>query len=604
MPIPCWRNHLHWIVRGVAASRLRLHPADETESKVPRLEKKPRSHWRRQLLIVLFVGVGVGLLVKLHFVSTRYYQAWGHIAIRDIGQTDRQSVMDYHLASIQNFDNKELRELIHQGYASVFVSDDQTISIRASNPQLHKAKELAGDFARAYAASAIEKQTLANQQMTGDQAKMIAIYRKLQDKRDALKKQVEQIGENLPKDDIDQYLGKVADEMESRISLSDELVNRMKRINADIDHFRREMVHPTITLDEQRLERMKYADRRYSGDYHLLAGKHGAYLSNLQVDMNGLETSLDELRNHLRAVSAITTKQLEFKLPPELSDDLLEMNLAVEKYEGQIARFRERWVRYRAKLIEMIGAPTRADFDGFLTLMSQLRQDLQQRCGTMPSHLEGLYRQLREGQRSQSGLSSLTARNVACSAVAGEIENGLEAWRKVRLHLNRLFPEGNVNLLTLGRVCRSVQWRLNLREKQLRQELEEQQMAAKKREAQVKVDALQKEFEAASEQLVAEFGRFSQNQQAMVRIGRDWPKLEKMRQAMGLIEQEMASIEGELNRDPAKRIGQEKIEVLPVTVRACNYAGIGPMAETGWAILLGLAAMVTTAGICSFLKKR
>ena len=106
-------------------------------------------------------------------------------------------------------------------------------------------------------------------------------------------------------------------------------------------------------------------------------------------------------------------------------------------------------------------------------------------------------------------------------------------------------------------------------------------MAAKKREAQVKVDALQKEFEAASEQLVAEFGRFSQDQQAMVRIGRDWPKLEKMRQAMGLIEQEMASIEGELNRDPAKRIGQEKIEVLPVTVRACNYAGIGPMEETG-----------------------
>jgi hypothetical protein len=581
----------------VVAGKLRLHPADEPDPVIPPPERRPFANCRKQILIALAIGAGIGLLTKLHFVSTRFYRAEGRIAIREVSEAGRSAVMAHHLSNLQRGQDKTFTELMQKGQALVFASDDQTISVMVSDSDSHRARDLAAEFIQTYAARAIEQQTLQNRKMTSDQAKVIAIYRKLQTDRNALKEQADAISTTLPKDDMGEYLGKLASQMQTRIGVSDGLVSRMNQINADINHYRGEMVHPTITVDQVRLDQMKNADRRYHGDNLLLTGKHGAYVANLTVEMDGVGASLDELRSHLQAASAAVAKQLELKLQPELSDDLLEMSLAVDKYDGQVAKFRERWERYRAKLLEMIAVPASANFDGFQTLLSQLRQDLQQRCSQMPTHLEGLYNQLRQGQQGKGGLSSLTARNVACSAVAGELESGLESWRKVTLHMNRLFPDGNINLLTLGRLCRSIQWRLNLREKQLRQELEEQQMIACKREAQVKVDSLQKEFEETSKTLVASFGQFSKDQQAMVQISREWPKLEKVRQAIVLIDREMASIEGELNSDPANRIGQEKLEVLPVITRMCNYAGIGPSGENNWAMILGFAGLMIAAGI-------
>jgi hypothetical protein len=601
VPEPSWLNNLAWIARSVVPGKLRLHPADEVEvlvePSVAPPERRPFAGCNKKVLLALAIGVGIGLLVKLHFVSTRYYQAEGRIAIENVSEAGRSSAMKHHLANLQNGNDATLMELMKKGVASVFALDEQTISVRVSDRDVLRAYSLARGMTQNYVTSVVEKQTIQSRQMTGDQAKLLTVYGKLQGDRETLKKQADEIKTKLPSGELGEYLGKMSGQMQARIGASNSLVDRMNQINIDINHYRGEVVHPTISVDQARLDAMKNADRRYHGDYVLLAGKHEAYVGNLKTEMDAMEQSLGELRGHLSAISAATTKQLELKLPSDLSDDLLEMNLAVEKYDGQIAHFSERWTRYREKLIELIGAPASADFDGLQTLLSQLRQDLQQRCASMPTHLDGLYRQVQQGQQGKSGMSGVTARNVASSAVAGEIENGLESWRQVTLHMNRMFPDGNVNLLTLGRLCRSVQWRLNFREKQIRQDLEEQQIAACKREAQLKVDSLQKEFETTSGKLVGAFGEFSKDQQTMVQISKEWPRLEKVQQAMGLIDREMASIEGELNSDPAKRISQEKIEALPVLTRECNYAGISTGAENKWAGMLGLIGLLTAMGI-------
>jgi hypothetical protein len=328
------------------------------------------------------------------------------------------------------------------------------------------------------------------------------------------------------------------------------------------------------------------------------------YLAAFRPEIQGLAESMQTLREHLQAVSKAISKQLELKLPSDLSDDLLEMSLAVEKYDGQLARFQERWARYSDKLLAMLANPAEADFDGAQTLLSQLRQDLVQRCSTLPTHLEGLARQLREGRspEGQDGknnkpgkLSNLTARNVADSAITGEVEQSVECWRELNYHMNRLFPDGNVTLLTLGRLCRSLQWRLNLRGGQLQQELEEQQIAAQKREAQIRLDSLQKDFEKTSADLTAAFKTFHDDEQKIADVSRRWPASEKAKNALARIATEMADLEMKLS--PAGSAGTlETLEAMPVKVLEYTHAGFDARHENLWSIFFALLAAGIGAG--------
>ena len=295
------------------------------------------------------------------------------------------------------------------------------------------------------------------------------------------------------------------------------------------------------------------------------------------------------------------------QLPEDLSDDLLEMNLAVEKYEGQLAHFQQRWERYQAKLLELLAEPATADFDGVGTLLSQLRQDLLQRSAQLPAHLEGLYNQLRQGMAGNSNqpgkLSGLTARNVAASALASNLEQVQDAWRKVSFHLNRLFPDGNVRLLTLGRVCRSLQWRLNFRESRLKQMIEQQQLAAQRRETQGRLMGLQKDFEAASGSLVALYRQFAGDQRQLADLAHRWPQLQRLQEAVRDNEVRQTAMEKELAGQTAAG-GPEQLETRPVMVRTCSYAGINPRWESPISAFAGVVwhgrdlGRSTAGGVC------
>jgi hypothetical protein len=587
--------------------RLRQRADDETIARIE--PSSPFSGKGKKILIALIIGLITALLTKAHFATSRFYRAEGRIAIHGLTEANRKHVLERHLFALQTGslqispeDPKitlSLRDFVTQGKISIFPSGQDTISLLVTDSDRRNARLLANQFTQNYVAKIIAEQNAMGQKLNDDQAKLLAKYQSLQKNHAELKSQIDKLTATLPTETMDIYLSQMADALETKLRSASDLLEKLNQINANILHYRGEIVHPTITLDRNRLTQIKNADRRYNGDYNLLSGRHTMYLATLKPEIQGLTASMQALRENLQAVLKAIAKQLELKLPADLSDDLLEMSLAVEKYEGQLARFQERWTRYSEKLLAMLASPAEADFDGTQTLLSQLRQDLVQRCSTLPNHLTGLARQLREG-RSQEGkpgtLSNLTARNVADSAITGELEAAMDNWRKVNYHLNRLFPDGNVTLLTLGRICRSLQWRLNLRASQLQQELEEQQIAAQKREAQVQLDLLQKEFQKTSSRLTDAFKSFHNDEQKIADVSRRWPEADKAKNTLAKIATEMAELEMKLSTAD-KTSSLETLETLPVIVQGYTHAGFDTQHENGWAFFLAILATILTAAL-------
>lgn len=432
--------------------------------------------------------------------------------------------------------------------------------------------------------------------VTGRREKAFTSYKELQQEHERLKLEMTKLAHGLPQDKPDQVLANVSEKIQGRIREAEGLIAKLDKINGEIGSLRDELVHPILKLDPQRWAEIKNSDRLYSGDFKVLKAKHGDYLAGLQADMAGLTGSLDQLRKLLQSLGEAITKQLQLQLPEDLSDDLLEMNLAVEKYEGQLARFQERWERYQAKLGELLSEPTQADFDGIGTLLSQLRQDLLQRAGRLPSHLEGLFGQLKQGAAG-GNLSSLTARQVASSAFSANMEQIQDTWRKLAFHLNRLFPDGNVRLMTMGRVCRSLQWRLNFREKQLKQIVEQQLLTSQKREAQAKLVVLQKDFEQTSGRLITLYRQFATDQRQLTDLVKRWPELQKLQDALHATERKMAGMEKDLGAaNTTFAPGPEQLEVRPVIVRAASRLGLDPKWESLWsALLAAIGALAMTA---------
>jgi hypothetical protein len=585
---------------SVAARKLRLHPAPEENIAEQMRPEGPSPGRLRVLVWALAAAVVLGLVGKGYFLSLRYYQAEGRIAVTGLTGDGYAFAMRKHLLGLMTSDlsitpgddsNTKIsfQELMRQGNLYFFPSDSQTISLFVNNSNKFKARKLAEEISSAYVSYVTGTQNARTTKVTGRREKAFSSYKQLQQEHERLKLDMTKLTQGLPKDKPDQVLSSVSEKIQNRIKEAEGMIAKLDKINGEIGVLRDELVHPVLKLDPQRWAEIKNADRLYSGDFRILKVKHGDYLTGLRADMTGLTNALDQLRKLLQSLSEAIGKQLQLQLPEDLSDDLLEMNLAVEKYEGQLARFQERWERYQAKLGELLSEPTQADFDGIGTLLSQLRQDLLQRAGRLPAHLEGLFGQLKQGATG-GNLSSLTARQVASSGFSDPMVQIQETWRKLAFHLNRLFPDGNIRLMTMGRVCRSLQWRLNFREKQLKQITEQQLLASQKRETQAKLVVLQKEFEQTSGRLIALYRQFATDQQQLTDLVKRWPELQKLQEALRTTERKMAGMEKDLGAaNTAFAPGPEQLEVRPVIVRAASRLGLDPKWESLWSALLAFA---------------
>jgi len=591
---------------GLSAKKLRLHPAPDLEPTENRFPERSGSDQVKTILIILVIGISAGLLAKGYCHFMRYYQAEGRITIQGTNKENLPSAIRKHLSGLQTFDltfspgsdpeeKISIPELMRTGRLSVFPSDSQTISLLVTDSDDQAARSLSEEIASSYVSYVTGSQNARSTKMTGKREKLFADYKQLQQEHEKLKLNLSKLAHDLPQDKLDDVLVSTSKQIQGRIQEAEGLIKQLDKTNQAISVLRKELIHPTLKLDPERWDQTKKSDRLYSGDFTVLKNKHGEYMNLLQGDIRGMSQSLDQMRGLLRTLSESINKQIQMQLPEDLSDDLLEMNLAVEKYDGQLSHFQDRWERYQAKIVELLSDPTAADFSGVTTLLSQLRQDLMNRCSRLPEQIGGLFNQLRQGSPGSPGnLSSLTPRQVASSNISKEIEQLLDAWRKVSFHLNRLFadPKGNVNLLTLGRICRSLQWRLTFREKQLRQIIEQSMITSQRREVQNQLVERQKEFEVTSGKLIALYRKFSEDQAQLAQISTRWPESQKIQETIRKVEQQMAGLEKELDHT-STMLGPEQLEVQPSIVRAYSHTGINMRWEMTFILLfvaVGLGA--------------
>jgi len=586
-----------------SARKLRLHPAPDVPD-IPIESGSGHGRWIKPVAGILIVGLGLALAAKVTCLFMRSYQADAPIAIHGPAPDNMPDALRRHLLAVQTLDliipsanepggRISVPDLLGRGRMSVYPSTDRTFSIRVTAPDADQARRLADDLAKTYVAYVTGTMNPGQSKITGHREKVLARYKRAQQDHERLRVQTAQLTGGMADGQIDRALGTLSQSIQSRTAKADQLIARLERTNAEIDRLRDRLAHPNLNVDPERWRQMKLSDRLYAGDLVVLKSKHREYLANIQTDMKGLTLSLADLSGVLTCLAGGIEKQLQVKLPEDVSDDLLEMNLAVEKYGGQITKFQQRWERYQAKLTELLTDPSAADFDGIATLLSQLRQDLSQRCARLPEHLQGLLTQIRQGSSASSGkpgkLSGLTARQVAGSSLTAELDLVQDAWRKTTYHLNRLFPDANVQLLTLGRVCRSLQWRLNFREKQLRQIFEKDLLAAYRRETRNKIVEQQKDFQSTGKSLTELYRSFGKDQAALARIAQRWPELQKSQDQIRALETQLASLEKELGSD-VHLAGPERLELLPSTVRVSTMAGLSPKSEWLWSALLGLLA--------------
>ncbi len=594
---------------SLPAKKLRLHAAPDLEATGNRVLERQVSSPLKTYLLILVIGITAGLVVKGFCLLMRDYQAEGRIAIAGVDGESVPSAMRKHLSGLLTSDltfnpgdNPEakisIQDLTRNGRLSIFPSDKQTISLLVTGPSRDGARKLAEDITCTYVAYVTGSQNARSSKMTGQREKLFASYKQLHQEHEKLKLQLTKLAEGLPQDKLDQILTSTSQRMQDRIKGAEELIGRLDKINGEIAAMREELVHPTLRLDPQRWDEVRKADRLYSGDFNVLKNKHTEYMSILQKDIRGLSGALELMRRLLGTLGESINKQVQMKLPEDLSDDLLELNLAVEKYEGQLAHFQDRWERYQAKIVELLSNPVDADFGGIGTLLSQLRQDLMNRCSRLPEHLTGLFNQVRQGSPGTGGLSSLTPRQVASSELSKDIEQIVDTWRTLTFHLNRLFADakGNAHLVTLGRVCRSLQWRLSFREKQLRQILEQQMMASQRREVQNRLAQLQKDFEQTSAKLIAVYRQFAGDQQQLAEVSKRWPESQKLQETVRHVEQQMAGLEKEMDHTN-NMVGPEQLEVKYPIVRAHSRLGIDPRWETMLSLAFVVMGMAVTTGI-------
>ena len=202
-------------------------------------------------------------------------------------------------------------------------------------------------------------------------------------------------------------------------------------------------------------------------------------------------------------------------------------------------------------------------------------------------------KRLQKGNRptKRRGLSRLLIRNVARSDIMPQLSNCVELWNQTIFHLNRLFPDSNVRLKTLSRICSRLQSRLALIDRNIKYQLEREQLIKKKRMLQRQLAQLQLEFEQVSHSLINTYAKLSPIQAELNKIGKKWPEWEKLKLAAINLKGQLELASRELKDDTLlKKQTHEILKAGPILVTARNRLGVKAKNEFWISFLTGLIA--------------
>ena len=442
-----------------------------------------------------------------------------------------------------------------------------------------------------YISEATDRRRQQLENLNRQQQIALAKYRKLQQQHKTVQEKLKKFTQSIATGKFDSAILKYTESLGKDIAVSEKYVGQLEELNKKLSQVRAEIRNPTIEIDPDKLERARKANRAYMGDYNMLRLKHRAYLYYFRKEASQFMSSLDQLRSALQKLNDSISKRLDMDLPSGLTDDLLELNLAAELYDGKLARFQSRWKRYYDKLSELIDDPLKADFSSVTTVLSQLRQDLLKGAGQLPVKLNQLSEKLQKGNiKRKSGLSKILIRNVARSSVAPQLDRCIELWNQTIFHLNSLFPDGNIHLKTFSRVCSRLQMRLKLTDRNIKYRLEQEQLAQKKRQLQRQLVQLQLEFQQNAQMLIDTYQKIAQSQSALAKLGQWWPEWEKLKLTAINAKGALVLMERQLKQKNISPPTPEHLKAGPVLVTARNRFGIKAENEFYVSLLTGLIA--------------
>ncbi|NLX05994.1 MAG: hypothetical protein GXY33_12715 [Phycisphaerae bacterium] len=595
------------------AGQLRLRPILEQSEGT---EARDPGGRRRLALGLAAVAVGLGLaatfVAKLALVNLRFFQASGEVRISGVVPQQESAALMRHLGRMYlatvdlpaggSVRTIALADLISDGRLRITTSGSQTIGLAVREGSWSSAREL---VERIGASTVNEFQKAKGQRIAAadqTQRDRITAQQSLQARQKELMEKLAAAAEGRADGgELDRSIVELGKKLQGSLAGAAELNRSLGGIREAIYRAEAEMENPTINVDPAVIQQTAMADKLFAGDYRMLGVKHAAYLAGFRAELSEAGGALTRLEKHMQGLSERVGKQLVLDLPGEVADDLLELNLSAELLETNLVGFRERWRQYEQKLVEMLADGQTADYDGAQTILSQARQELTQRCGELAGQIQTLFERLRSGggadARRPGGLSGATVRNVASSAIAHDVEQVSEAWTRLTWHIDRTFPEANVQLRMLTRLCRSLQARLRHRHEQVREQVEDRYRVAAKREAREELNRLQGEFHRRSSEVAATYEQLLTDQQALCGLTEKWPAWRELNTELDKLNVELAASTAGL-AEMGVEIWPEQLETGPVEVARMSRAGVLGDHENATSAGVGLlAALIGGAAV-------
>ncbi len=573
----------------MAETHLRLQPILEAnEHDRGHAAPSRRRLSLRSVLIAIGLGLIVALAVKLALVNLRYSQAVGQIQISAVTEVQRQSALERQLGRLYvssvdmpqqtGYRGITLASMISRGNLMIFTPDPHAIAIKANADTATTAE----DIVRRIQAGAIgqfsrSQSDRASKARDAQQA-LVANNEKLQEQYNRLRGRLRQFRQQeTDKTELDKAILTLVGKLEETLNGARQLNENLTTATEAMYRAEAELERPTINLDPAVVQKAAFADRQYAGDHRMLTVRHNIYIDALIDELDAAEVSLTLLEKHMKILSESVAKQLAIDLPDELADDLLELNLASQLYQSQLAGYRQRWNSYRKKIVEVVGDAEKADYDGVQTILSQCRQDLRQRCGELPERMLLLFNRLKSMPKSDARkpgrLSKATVRNIASSAVAYDIEQVIAAWQKLNWHIDHTFPETNMKMRPVAKFCLLLQTRMNGRKSRIKNALTEQYRTEARRRARQQLHELQEQFHQAGTKLTTFYDTAASDQQALCKLTGKWPKWHELNRQVTDAAARLNISKAQLS-EAGIEVWPEELEAGRIEVVQLSHAGI------------------------------
>lgn len=593
----------------MAASQLKLRPIlDTSETSVHPPSPPSTTTWIRRALPAAAVGIACAFACKAALVAARYVQAEGTLVIEAISADRQETILARHLGRLYLSSlaapssgpgrPANVVDLVAAGRLNIFAVDERTIKLTAQDRSEPAARQWVERIRNGYISAFKDLQERQVRRADQQSHERLTHHKQLRESHQQLQRQLSAFQTKTSKDkSLDQAIVSLGKKLDTSLTQMQALNERLIEIKDQMYRAEAELRRPTVHVDPGTLRRAAMTDKLFAGDHRMLTTKHARYVAAFKGQLTAADRALTAVRRHLRTISTAVSEQLELDLPAELADDLLELNLAAELYAGQLANYDQRWQRYQATMLDMLAEPQTADYDGMQTVLSSVRQDLIQRCGELPKQVQTLFDRLKAGPKGDArrpgGLSRATVRNIATSAIQYDLEQVLEAWRALVRGVDRLFPESNVTLRTLARVCRSLQTRLLSKERQIKQRLKREYLVAAKRRASERLSKLQSDFQRAGAELTVGFETLAVDQRVLCKLSATWPEWQRLARQMDVVRLDIRQTEASLAGQGVE-VWSEQLTPAEVVVRRLSHAGIFGRHENtttaGVGILLALLA--------------